>query len=309
MFGTALLLGMFHFASSESIQANICGLPDAPVITSPTAPVDTSTQELSIIGTATPNTTVSLLDNSTLAASLTSDGSGNFAGTVELVSGSNSIVAQVGNNCNQTAASTVVTATYTPPPPPPPPKKPVVVVPAPAVVAVTPTNNTPTVFIPIVTTPTQTLSGQGLKLQVTSTDTSTSPDQTPATKTVSSASVYVSGTTGVAANIAVVVNGKVVADIVSGSDGKFNILVPLSVGKNKIQLIATLGNKTVTRNLSYKRTASVVGAGTAMMITYIGTSVTILVLIGLILLSLKRRKSKKEREERERMNQHAPVHL
>jgi heme/copper-type cytochrome/quinol oxidase subunit 2 len=85
--------------------------------------------------------------------------------------------------------------------------------------------------------------------------------------------------------------------------------VPLSFGKNKIQLIANLGGKQVIRNLSYTRTATAVGAGTAMMITYIGTSVIILVLFGLIILGLRRRRSKKEREEQERLAQHAPVHL
>jgi uncharacterized membrane protein len=85
--------------------------------------------------------------------------------------------------------------------------------------------------------------------------------------------------------------------------------VPLSVGKNKIQLIATLGDKTITRNLSYTRTAPVTAIGAAMMITYIGTSIVIFVLVILVIVMLIRRRSKREREERDRLREQAPYHV
>jgi uncharacterized membrane protein YdcZ (DUF606 family) len=305
MFGLGLLLSMLHLATTELVQANICTPAATPIITAPITGVSTSTQMIQVDGNAESNVFVNILDNGQLAASVTSDGSGNFGVGVSLVSGSNSLVAELTDGCGQTSSSAAVLATYTPPSPPPPPPKPTPT-PPPQVVSIV-NNTNPTIVLPAIAAPTITDSGKGLKLNLTNYPTTAATQPGTVTKTTLLDSVFVTGSTGVAANVAIVVNGKVVADVVSDANGNFGIRVPLEIGTNKVQFIATLGNKTVTRNLTYKRTALVAPLGTTSIITYIVSGGIVIALFGYILFVLARRRKKRESAKRGLSNAPARV--
>ena len=251
------------------------------------------------------------MDNGQLVASLTSDGTGAFGTQVQLVSGSNSLVAQVGNACVPTVDSSAVAVTYTPPPPPPPPPNPPVPPsPAPAVVSIA-NNTNPAIVLPEIIAPTKSLSGAGLTLSLTSVSNGLTTQVGNQMTTASS--VFVTGSTGVAANVVVIVNGKVVADILSAKNGNFGVRVPLSVGKNTVQFKAILGDKTVTGSLNITHTVPGAALGLTAPIFYIPLLIVIIFWIGFFFILLARRRKRKEaeerlRQERERMS-HAPYSI
>jgi hypothetical protein len=255
VFGLGLLIGVLNLASGEVIQANVCPKPATPVIVLPVDGSTTGSASQLVEGTAGHNVAVAILDNDQLVASVTSDGSGDFAGTIQLVGGSNRIVARVTNDCSQIADSAPSVVTYTPTVPPYPP-----ITPPPIVVPITSTS-TPITIVPAVIAPTAALSGTGLKLTVTAyagTDTTTT---IPVGQSVTLDSIFVTGSTGVPANVVVVLNGKVIADLVSDRAGHFGLIVPLAIGENKIQFIATLGDQKLVKTLDYTRTAIITKIG------------------------------------------------
>jgi hypothetical protein len=305
MFSLGLIMGMLHLATAQTVEVNICHIPSTPVISAPLTGVDTVAQGIEVDGTADASTVVDILDNGQEAGSVSSDGSGNFGATIQLSSGSNSIVAEVANNCGQAIDSSAVLATYTPPPPPPPPKKaPAPVTPPPAVVSIT-ESTSPAVILNQIAAPTASLPGKGLKLNLVSSNDAASA-QAAVSQSTSASSVVVSGSTGVAANVAVIVNGKVVADVLSDSSGHFSIRVPLSYGKNKVQFTATLGDKTITKTLKYTRTAAVTGLGLGMVTTSLISGAGAIVLLGLIIVRFYRRRKRREDKERNERFSHAP---
>jgi hypothetical protein len=316
MFGLGLILAMFHLGTAQTIQVNVCGMPATPVITAPANGTITAIQDMEVDGTADANITVNILDNGQLAGSTTADGTGVFGTTIPLVSGSNSIVAQVGNPCNPTVDSTAVSVTYnapippTPPTPPtPPPKKPATpATPAPKVVSVA-TNSNPATVLPEIAAPTATLSGKGLTLGITGTSNGLSTQ--PGNQSTAAKSFFLTGSTGLQANVAIVVNGKVVADVLSSSNGSFGVRIPLSVGKNTIRITATLGDKTVTKGLTITRKTDGIALGLTSIIIYTSLLLVVAFWVSFFFILAYRRRKRREEEERlakEGMN-NVPAHL
>lgn len=251
MYGIGLLLGLglTFFSTTTTIQTNICNtMPAAPVITSPASGTTTATQEATIGGTATADIAINILDNNQLVASTTADSFGNYGVDVQLSSGSNVLIAQAENNCNQTANSPSITVTYTPPVPPPTPTPPVVTptkkASVPAVVSVVAIHNNSASVTPVVSPSTTGQStSSGLILDIYSNY----------SRNTTAASEFITGSTGIAANVQVVVNGQTIADSISGDNGYFVVRVPLSLGKNNVGFSATAGTSTITKNIQITR--------------------------------------------------------
>lgn len=280
MFGTiGLLLGLTFFSTTTTIQSTICSatLPATPVITAPAGGSTTSTQDTTVSGTANDNITINIFDNSVLVSSTTADGSGNFGVSAALTTGTNTIVAQAESACGQTTNSSSVTVTYTPPVVP---LTPPVVVTVPEVVRVVESHQSGAVVTPTVTTPAAVVAANGLTLNLNSKNFSTS-----------AASVFLSGSTAISANVEVVDNGNIVADILSDNSGHFSVRVPLSLGKNNIQFIATAGSTTITKNLVVTRTQTPQKAPAKHNLTtvliYIAIFLAIADLVYLIILTIR----------------------
>jgi len=261
MFLTTMLFGLLSFATSTTIQTNICGLPSSPIITIPATSLTTSTESLLVQGTSTASQTVNILDNNQLEASVTSDSSGNYGANINLQSGLNTIVAQAENNCSQVANSSSVSATYNPPIPPPtnPPS--------------TPATTTSTSTIPTVTSIATTSSStppsntaqtnsEGLSMVVfnpsisgSSSSKATPIDPSAPPLIISKSSILLSGNTGIQANVTVYNNKKIIANLESDSNGYFQVLVALNIGTNNFEFIAAAAH-----NINESQSFSIVRA-------------------------------------------------
>lgn len=264
----ALLLGQFSLFSlmsstSVTVETDVCGLPGTPVIVAPSGDETTSTQDLTVSGTADDNTTINILDNSTTLASVTSDSSGDYGAIISLSSGSNEIVAQAENNCSQTANSSAVDVTYNPPAPPPPPpssgSSTSTTVSVPAVAPVTSSGSSTsqsTVAVPATTT-----SPLSLSLNVSTappSSSSSSIGSVPLGENFTTVfdSVFITGSTGRPATVEILEGRKVIARVQTDSSGNFGARIPLKFGTNILTFIITSGGQTITKTVRIVRTNS-----------------------------------------------------
>jgi hypothetical protein len=258
MFGITLLFGaLFHFAAASptTIQSHICQVPNAPSIVQPPDGTQTTEPHITVSGTADANTAITILDNSSQAAAVTSDSVGNFEVDVPLVEHQNLLVAQASNPCHNTADSGSITVIYNKPPNPPNPPTP----PSP-----NPSDNTnPSGGETVITngiigppnlsdrnrsavTPSQSITSGPLTLYV----------KLPRELTTAQPSIIAEGAANMPATITIWVNGEQVATVKTDSNGRFRVRIPLSIGENQITITANTPNDSATLQVEATRTKS-----------------------------------------------------
>ena len=242
--GATTILAVTSLAAASAgtvIQSQICPPFGAPVLTMPASDYETEDNSAALAGTADAGMVVEITDNNTGVGATTAASDGSFNLTVPLSGGANDLRASVTNSCDTTKSSTSVTVTRIIPAPPPvpiptspnPATSPSAPTPPTVVGGLVPVPIAPTLPVPAPLTP------------------PTSPLPAPtilepkAGQRTSKPYTEVQGTAQAGVAVQVLVNGRVVAQVIAGSDGTFNTQVPLRVGTNTIQAQIVTGNNTI----------------------------------------------------------------
>lgn len=233
-------------SSGTTIESQICPPFSAPVITMPTSDYQTEDNSAALAGTADAGVVVEITDNGGGVGATTAASDGSFNLTVPLGGGANGLQANVTNSCGTTKSSASVTITRIIPTPPP---VPIPMSPNPTTAQSPPAP--PTVvgsLMPVPVAP---------ALPVPAPLTPPTLPLTPPTilepkagQRTSKPYTEVQGTAQAGVAVQVLVNGRVVAQVIAGADGTFNIQVPLHAGTNTIQVqIVTSNNNIISSKI------------------------------------------------------------
>ncbi len=284
MFLATLLAWATMFVASTTVNVAICqAAPSAPTITSPRNNSTTKSQTVTVSGTSSDHLyEIDIYDNGSLVATTTSDSSGKFGVSINLVKHKNQIVARANNKCGATANSSTVTVTLN-------------------------GNSSPSAPNSSSNGSTPSSSNYGTSIAGTSKATSgqsTSPNKTQSSIPTQSAtsgplkltvdapphdtkkqdSVFLRGSTNKPSKITVYNNGNEIAKLNTNKDGTFGVLVPLYKGVNAIVVIAKDGVHTTALHLEITRLAK------SPLLNHFWTNRTVIIvltigIIGLVIVS------------------------
>jgi hypothetical protein len=234
--GLALIAVPLVSAASSVIQSQICLPFGTPTITTPAQDYTTQTPSATMSGTADPNAVVSATDNGTGDGVTTADSTGAYSISLPLSYGSNVLQTHVTNACDTVNSSNTVTITR--PAPVVPPTQTTTSPPEPTV------SNLQPVVEPTSQNPTSSVSS--------GTPEPTQPYSSPiilaplSGLVVTTPYALLTGEAIPGTAVQVLVNGQVVAQVITASNGIFSVSVSLVKGINSLTTQITTNAGTFT---------------------------------------------------------------